>query len=745
MMRRLLTATFVVLALFTSVSAYDAEYVHMEINKAALAQSNVDNVLLKYLGFKSGIAEQFKGKTVKYWITEGGRLEDSPFPRSFNHFHDPLEPWGNAGLKDSSLGFSSLLWAQDQSSSGIPNGGDWSWKKARDLYYRGLTGAGKSERERNLTDAFRALGQIMHLLADASVPAHGRNDIHILPIGSIGPMTYESWAKENSKLLTYTGFAIEKSIFSMAVTDPSAPVPISALWDQNRYNGTNPADTRSGVMGLSEYVNANFFSADTIFKKYPHPAKENTNAQLIEQTARDGQIDKVWYVKGYAVERLAAYSYLNEWLVFKKWLYNLDHAVYEDYAKELIPRALGYSTALLDYFFKGDIEMSTDDPSGNTFTIKNNTDEAMNGRFELWYDDQNDQRKKIWAGSLNVGAKGEAGNISFSAPSDAKKPGAYMLVFQGTMGREAGAVVGRVIKAPLSIAYIVDGGYVIADEKLNPIKFTATANLMEPLRPSPDLLPTVTTQTVYDPPSFDTVSCIWYGDEYLQEAGTVTQKSTKVLKLGSKVLDEQSFMEKTTLTTPCDPCNFHADIRTQTTETSGTVPYTCSPSFVLDESNYAFFYTTISQNGSSAETLCPGSEPIRKGCSAYDVGERHLQYNHLLVMNGVSVPLPQSTSDQNWVGSCDASEGMSQGDGHYHDISGWLSMYDVDGQKVILYSYGIVRTDSQTANGETVSYSQTPVSRTYGIVSDKGHFTKTYPFAPVILGKSAGPTLNVVD
>ena len=41
-----------------------------------------------------------------------------------------------------------------------------------------------------------------------------------------------------------------------------------------------------------------------------------------------------------------------------------DEEAHKDYAKKLIPRAVGYSAGLLDYFFRGEIEISLPDQRG---------------------------------------------------------------------------------------------------------------------------------------------------------------------------------------------------------------------------------------------------------------------------------------------------------------------------------------------------------------------------------------------
>jgi hypothetical protein len=170
---------------------------HYSLNGTIVNQSVLDRYLQSNLGFSKGIKEVIKGKRVEVWFQEGGPSEDEPLVlRARNHFHNPLKPWDQSGLTDfgslDSIGFtpmSSILWAQDQSDRRwIDFGGDWSWKKARSYFYTALTGldsggnviaADKTQRDAYFAKTFQAVGQIMHLVQDASVPAHVRNDGHI--------------------------------------------------------------------------------------------------------------------------------------------------------------------------------------------------------------------------------------------------------------------------------------------------------------------------------------------------------------------------------------------------------------------------------------------------------------------------------------------------------------------------------------------------------------------------------------
>ena len=116
----------------------------------------------------------------KKCIAQGARDEDSPEIRCKNHFHDPLLSWNQAGLHGDELvvlGESSLLWAQRAQDDQYF--GAYSWHDARDYFYKALTSTDPGERAMNLMLTFQAVGHLMHLVQDATVPEHVRDNYHI--------------------------------------------------------------------------------------------------------------------------------------------------------------------------------------------------------------------------------------------------------------------------------------------------------------------------------------------------------------------------------------------------------------------------------------------------------------------------------------------------------------------------------------------------------------------------------------
>ena len=492
--------------------SWDNQVTHMDLSKYAVNSSSLRLCTntndkqcdyLKNLDINAGLKEVMKWnnatKSILDWLEEGANYEDDGSKldslkgnaRFNNHFHHPLKPWVSAGLNDIQTGESSVLWAQDGAKQTTTVGGDWSWNHIRGFYFRALTSTTDAERQVYFAQTFRGLGQQIHLIQDAAVPAHVRNDAHPLDAmqhyhTEFVSQYFESWAKDNSNKIN--SFATNTVIFptvSFEVFHNDSTLgkdltPITQLIDTDQYTGMNPSASFS--IGLAEYTNANFFSDDTIFatetyaadhKHFsPFPRQNSTNLQsLLDQSllpevviAFDGKPDVGFWIQKVRDGENTINHFVKPTYTWMKLLkkiqvvgsvylrsFYIDEMCNEDYARLLIPRAVGYSAALLNYFFRGQInlELHEDDPS--QYVISNDSDEPLHGVFSLYYDDKTGNRKLyktsvISSGVATVEAHSTSNPFTFDDPTDAQSPGTFMLVFQGTMGNENGAVVGRVVK-----------------------------------------------------------------------------------------------------------------------------------------------------------------------------------------------------------------------------------------------------------------------------------------------------------
>ncbi len=123
------------------------EAINLRIANSTINGFSLNSYLMSMLGFDKGVEESFENCpaeilgtyneacTVRNLLQWGGKKEDEPLWRSFRHFHNPLENWDRAGLKGSTLGRSSIIWAQSRDQSY----GKYSWQDVRDYFYFAFT------------------------------------------------------------------------------------------------------------------------------------------------------------------------------------------------------------------------------------------------------------------------------------------------------------------------------------------------------------------------------------------------------------------------------------------------------------------------------------------------------------------------------------------------------------------------------------------------------------------------------
>ena len=339
----------------------------------------------------------------------------------------------------------------------------------------------KGDREAAFARVFAGLGHMIHLVQDMSQPAHVRNDPH--PDDAVNILGWhpfdgmESWAEKNAE--TIQGFVSQSPSFpSLALTKVGSTGgqflwPISEFWDADLYDGT--LNTRAFAnfpdAGLAEYTNANFFSEDTInspnpLRQFPFPSVNIDDYLVCSDWAPPGSIAvRRWYVSRSPscpaspgpgdLDHFLAQSVTRDIFGLRPHAITaaleMDDRVREDYARALIPRAVGYSAKLIDYFFRGQITVEVIDTTH--VRVVNGSSEPLNqGTIEIFYDTKQSQNR-VLAGSSTLAypiASGAAtAEIIISPPpSDPADPasnltpGRYGAVFQGTLGLEQNAVIG---------------------------------------------------------------------------------------------------------------------------------------------------------------------------------------------------------------------------------------------------------------------------------------------------------------
>jgi len=393
------------LSLAGKVFPYNDREHHPLMCEVAVEQSVLDTYLKDNLDVREGIKAEYTNnnepenervKTIIDWVKYGGCKEDDfnvQLTRCNNHFYDPTT---GKGLTDNPGIFpvSSLSWGQNNLIN------DYSWSKAREYYYLALTSEDIDDRNMYWALTFRSLGQVCHLLQDLACPAHVRNDNHG-PLGGFpnedvsswgeDKDPYEAWASTDNNslklgedgLYSDMGMYTVKNILSLMKGIPELGIPASSTYQYSpvKLEKFDYYWDNNGGKGLAEFTNSNFVSKDTNIDKkpddphwYANPQETGTNLDDYTFIDSDGveRNVKVCYNKSDIVDNYASGKSINDfgylavqsfWNFYtkeydpEKVSYTLNSKCHEEYAKQLIPRAVGYSAGLIDYFFRGKLEL----------------------------------------------------------------------------------------------------------------------------------------------------------------------------------------------------------------------------------------------------------------------------------------------------------------------------------------------------------------------------------------------------
>lgn len=374
-----------------------------------------------------GLERRYR-RPLREWIIEGAKLEDGPLSikRSRHHFHDPVDNCGLNNNTDDFFAFrvlrqeetidwlfncegaSAWYWVSEGMSEYSPCMNNHTFAHLRAMQLQAVTSHSYVGRENSLLKFCIDLGHVMHLLEDMSVPAHVRNDFlysHLRSSKDSGnPL--EIWV--DNEIVRYNATLDESQL---RVPPAWRPAPAQAVvfsslkdyWDTddrpyNQHNVTYP----STAWGLSEATNYQFLSWSTMFSRpdlevqdYPHPAEGNCSIAT--------PLAELSYYSGYGMSCLARQTVFDQYRATNpelepfRYLCNtpVDRLSFQEYAETTIPRTLNYTTGLMNYIFRGQLEVEysgAHEDGRLKYTIMNtsiNTDVPQiihNGSFYLFWD-----------------------------------------------------------------------------------------------------------------------------------------------------------------------------------------------------------------------------------------------------------------------------------------------------------------------------------------------------------------------
>lgn len=431
--------------------------------------------------------------------------------RSFNHFYDPLTGLGLSEIPPdirATVGLDSLTWASISNCPGYDFKGVvglgrnvnthnvWSWQNARSYEWLGLTATNRATRNAALTNMFRAVGQVVHLLEDTTQPQHVRNEQHLdqffKGLNTPWHSPIEKYGKEHLNQLYY--------LHDILDWRGAGFTKLEDFWDRHLYHGDPQAldDDETGVitLGLAEWCNGNFLGDRHLFPEYfkpgdieyyPFPSRNHStdynDARLhpenhISDFVRNGQVaGKAIYVRktgdGVTFDYLARINYLGAKLPhagLKGAPFGTirDENVLEDYHDQFIPKAVQYSAGLLDYYFRGRIGVTiglNTNTGQYTFTNSNLSGQSfLGGTFYLYQQDASGNRTLLQQASLGVGeVLTNRGSFAMDFTNAVATNVDLYVVYRGTIGETNGAASDPV-DANIAIATGKFGIYPYANE-----------------------------------------------------------------------------------------------------------------------------------------------------------------------------------------------------------------------------------------------------------------------------------------
>jgi hypothetical protein len=252
--------------------------------------------------------------------------------------------------------------------------------------------ADEAERKAYWATTFRAVGDMVHLIQDMAQPQHTRNDAHAglgcIPGTDICVAGHASFYEEymNARTLQSESFSLDEGLTSTSkgtLRRTTRPQLDYCCYAPPKFaNYKDYFSTGGNGKGMADYSNRGFFSFGTNLGDfsplvYPQPSESNLGDVTISgsnvldmsgnvvdggnatMTFKVGTVTDALTGSADAGVKLSTLGIFDQFLIEKKFAprYTLNYYNYDDQAKLLIPRAVGYSAGLIDYFFRGTLEI----------------------------------------------------------------------------------------------------------------------------------------------------------------------------------------------------------------------------------------------------------------------------------------------------------------------------------------------------------------------------------------------------
>jgi hypothetical protein len=335
-----------------------------------------------------------------------GWEDDLAAAQALRHFYDPVNDRALdlTETVGTTLSIKSPRWAlEDINTFGFPATQNFSYKDARQYFYEALTSTlSEGDRRMKFGLTFQTLGHVIHHMQDMAQPQHVRNDPHCdryacQKLSEVTgsnqfaiPSQYEHYTDQNDAIKPYSRIRRNLPFFGPGSSPvyPSTSLATNPFKTPSQFwRTTSPGSDISQGKGIAEYTNRNFYSAGSMtsypsppppqgLTQYYSPSETRDISELLPGTTLHGTV-RFW--SSQVTDALAGGAPATNPRAFSEGLLDSDLAQYYSTAgpgylvyalnrftfdaahQFLIPRAVAYSAGLINYFFRGELEISLPD------------------------------------------------------------------------------------------------------------------------------------------------------------------------------------------------------------------------------------------------------------------------------------------------------------------------------------------------------------------------------------------------
>jgi hypothetical protein len=314
--------------------------------------------------------------------------------RSLAHFYDP-----QTGVLSAPGGNQSPDWALSGNGGSATGANHFSYQDARNYFHLALTSNTKALRDKNWGLTFQSLGHVIHHLQDMASPQHVRGELHCDArlcqfLGQYNPSAYEKgYGQRLAFIRNLAASATTPILFGLPREFWSTGPTVSGYQNLDQgiaaYSSTHYVSSRTDFLTTAVgavVANTTRFGGHALPTPQPTPFEQVSFATLKPGVSLPAGVcadATKCYIDFYGSTakpntRISSRSIFNQDLsgAGDRNTFTQNQFTYDAAASDLVPLATRYSAGLIDYFFRGEMEIKL--PADGFYSVIDGGDPASN-------------------------------------------------------------------------------------------------------------------------------------------------------------------------------------------------------------------------------------------------------------------------------------------------------------------------------------------------------------------------------